>query len=222
MKSKFLLVLVAVTLTMTLFSCQKPSSKSTFTAVNEAGTAQVVASDENGFIKTNEKSSMIEYITGADGAIKKDDSGKDVTKITNFPSYIKHGNTVECYQFKLTLPDTWEMQKSQSIKLTHKETKAEITFTVRTNETAEKLLKEVEDLYADWDAGFTKETVQLSFGQAIKLESTKIKPNAKTSFYVFAHNGNAFLIRTTVYDAMSKNVDCLEVINSVKFRSTAK
>lgn len=219
MKSKFLLIIIFI-LTMTLFSCQKPSSKNAFTAVNEEGTALMVESDENGFIKTDKKSYMIEYVTDENGKIKKNNDGSNVTKIANFPYYIKHGNTVECYHFKVTVPDTWEMQKSKSIKLTHKETKAEITFSTHEKETAENMIAEIEEGYNDWDAEFTKETVKLSFAQVIKLESAKIKPNAKTSFYVFDVGNDAYVIRTTVYDAMSENVDCLEVINSLKFRNS--
>lgn len=108
MEKKIIAISLVVVLMLTVFvGCTKGEKY-----IDADGNEHLLVLDEEGNTMLNDNGYVIVYATEADGDIKKDKDGEPMTALIDFPETVIRGNTLETPDYKLTLPDTWELKEN--------------------------------------------------------------------------------------------------------------
>lgn len=79
--------------------------------VDKDGHEHLLMLDKEGNTVLNDNGKIIVYVTEADGDIKKDNEGKPMTALIDFPEKMVKDDTVATPYYSLTLPKTWKLQE---------------------------------------------------------------------------------------------------------------
>lgn len=215
MKKRIFAFLMAILTIFTLSSCGKKNDEVT----SNSDEVYLIKRDKNGFASVDDHGQLIIYETDEEGKIKKNDKGDEMTKSVSFPYYISNGEIVECSDFYLPIPDGWELLTGQMIKLSDPETKADISFTLRTTASIDECISQIKDLYDGWNVEWEEKTVTLEFAEAKCLSSSKIFNSHTKSYYIFTVNEKTYVINTSSNNQIDTEVDFVSIINTVCFRN---
>lgn len=215
MFKKILSIILVAVIAVILCSC---SSKHVEVTDNN-GKQYTVKKGKDSFLETDKKGGLIVYETDKKGKIKQID-GKDVTRVVSFPNYVSYDDIVECQTFRLKIPEGWELQSGQTLKIINKDAQADISFTLRTTDPVDDCIAQIKELYEQWPAAWKTEEVSFDFAKAKVISSSKLIENYLKSYYVFNVYDNTYIVNTSLNVKATKSFDFQSVINELQFKKT--
>ncbi len=111
MKKIFALTFTAMII-LTCFTACKPKLKNGVLLQNAAGDSIAAVTKADGGITRDDAGNIIVLVTDANGKNVKGDNGEYETKAVALEHALVVGNTIECADFAMTIPNGWKNEKS--------------------------------------------------------------------------------------------------------------
>lgn len=223
MNKKTVALVLAFVVFLGVFAACQRQNKYGILITDSDGKERVLATDKNGETVTDEANNIIVVVTGSDGKPVKTDNGDYETQRVAHPDFYEYKDVVEGAKFSVAIPEGWERTRAGSIRLTHKQTGAELDLMVKDGQKLDDLIVETDSFMARVEVNdpgavfeYTQEDI---FGvTAEKYYYKSETASAEMVVYVFEKNGTVFLFRSVVDNAYIDSIDFDAILKTVKFK----
>lgn len=236
MEKKIIAIVVALVLVVTaVIVAVVISNNQREYIVDDDGVAHWIYKNEEGSTVLNDKGEIVVYAVDRNGKRQKDENGEYVTAAIDFPRKLIEGNTLETPDYKLSLPEEWELRPSGIFVLKENEN-VKIKVNVLEQEAATPIDTYFENLYKDSDeyiAGLKEEypifeektsgcTITLKKLDCRVIEYRLAKEEGKTDLYTYGiyfsrgtqiyHIGLTYLNGS--YEEYGKDIDLISLADA--------
>ncbi len=224
MRKKYIFPLCLLTAVIVSVSCgcekQNDISDNSLDVSANNGKHYYVITEANGFLKCDDKENLIVYAEKDGEKITRKGDTEYATVSVNFPGYLVKGNSVYSKRFNFTVPENWEIEDGENLKIKYKgkDTSAEITFVERISESKKECISNIKKTMSVLDIKPEKRAEKNSFGETDVLTYRQYRENTDVSFYVFTVKNKTYYFKITASGNAENILDYSMIINNIKFR----